>query len=161
MKTFIVKCLLVLALVCSFRAADSIWNLCNKNSNISKSSQVSKNIDSLFADARLKDSFTRLHDHNFLKLQQERQYLRPCSMQRRHQQDRLLQLHQDAAKKIREICPNQSDSGILYDFCFLRYSQKNFIGKLDRGAGLIYYNFANVTETDPKTFDNEFGKAKT
>ncbi|KAF2574817.1 hypothetical protein F2Q70_00000290 [Brassica cretica] len=38
------------------------------------------------------------------------------------------------------------------------YIQNNFIGKLDTGAGLIHYNVPNLTETDPKTFDDELGE---
>ncbi|CAH8278879.1 unnamed protein product [Arabidopsis lyrata] len=157
MKTLIVKCFLLLALVCSCKAADSIWQLCNTNSNISASSQVSKNIDSLLATLVSKtpsQGFVTTTSPSYNK--KEKVYgLAQCRGD--ISKTDCSTCIQDAAKKIREVCPNQSDSRILYDFCFLRYSQENFIGKLDTGAGLIYFNIANVTETDPKTFDNELG----
>ncbi|CAE6228723.1 unnamed protein product [Arabidopsis arenosa] len=157
MKTLIVKCFLLLAFVCSCKAADSIWQLCNTNSNISASSQVSKNIDSLLATLVSKtpsQGFVTTTSSSYNK--KEKVYgLAQCRGD--ISKTDCSTCIQDAAKKIREVCPNQSDSRILYDFCFLRYSQENFIGKLDTGAGLIYFNVANVTETDPKTFDNELG----
>ncbi|KFK31328.1 hypothetical protein AALP_AA6G098000 [Arabis alpina] len=157
MKTLMVKGLLLLAIVCSCRAADSIWEVCNKDSNISGSSQISTNIDSLLATLVSKTpsrgfltttSSSYNNKDNVYGLAQCRGDISKsdCSS-----------CIQDAAKRIREACPNQSDSRILYDFCFLRYSPENFFGKLDTGSGLIYFNTANVTETDPKTFDNELG----
>ncbi|KAG5381765.1 hypothetical protein IGI04_033235 [Brassica rapa subsp. trilocularis] len=123
MKTFIVKCLLVL-------------DLCNKNSKVSSISQISKNIDSLLATLVSKtpsQGFTTTTSSSYSKkdniygLAQCRGDISntDCS-----------NYIQDAAKKIRE----------------------NFIGKPDTGDGLIYYNVANVTETDPKTFDNKLGE---
>ncbi|KAG2261174.1 hypothetical protein Bca52824_068253 [Brassica carinata] len=157
MKTFIARCLLLLALVCSCSAADSIWDLCNKKSNFSGSSQISKNIDSILSTLVSKtpsQGFVTTTSSSYNK--KDNVYgLAQCRVD--ISKTDCTTCIQDAAKKIREVCPNQSDARILYDFCFLRYSQENFVGKLDTSAGLIYYNVANVTETDPKTFDNELG----
>jgi len=157
MKTLVAKCILLLALVCSCRAADSIWQLCNNNSNISSSSQISKNIDSLLATLVSKTpskGFVTTTSSSYSS--KDKVYgLAQCRGDVGKTDCSIC--IQDAAKEIREVCPNQSDARILYDFCFLRYSQENFFGKLDTSGGLIYYNVANVTETDPKTFDNELG----
>ncbi|CAN8265660.1 unnamed protein product [Cochlearia groenlandica] len=157
MKTFIIKFILILTIISSCKAADSIWELCNNNSNISRTSQISKNIDSLLSTlvsntpsqgyTTTKTSSSN-NKENVYGLAQCRGDISKTDC---------TTCIQDAAMKIRQVCPNQSDARILYDFCFLRYSQENFVGKLDTGAGLIYYNTANVTETDPKTFDNTLG----
>ncbi|KAL1198837.1 Cysteine-rich repeat secretory protein 55 [Cardamine amara subsp. amara] len=157
MKTLIVNCLLLLALVSSCRAADSIWNLCNKNSNISAGSQISKNIDSLLATLVSKTPSQGFITTTFSSYNTKDTVYGLAQCRGDISKTDCSTCIQDAAKKIREVCPNQSDSRILYDFCFLRYSQEKFIGKLDTSSGLIYYNVANVTETDPKTFDNELG----
>nr|POE83466.1 cysteine-rich repeat secretory protein 55 [Quercus suber] len=60
---------------------------------------------------------------------------------------------QDAAKQIRQRCPNQVDARIWYDFCFLRYNTINFIGEIDTYNGLIYGNVEYVS--DPDTFNKE------
>ena len=62
---------------------------------------------------------------------------------------------QDAAKQIHQCCPNQADARIWYDFCFLRYNIKSFIGEIDTSYGILYGNVENVT--DPDTFYKELG----
>nr|POE83453.1 cysteine-rich repeat secretory protein 55 [Quercus suber] len=62
---------------------------------------------------------------------------------------------QDAAKQIRQRCPNQANARIWYDFCFLRYNIKSFIGEIDTSYGILYGNVENVT--DPDTFNKELG----
>ena len=62
---------------------------------------------------------------------------------------------QDAAKQIRQHYPNQADARIWYDFCFLRYNIKSFIGEIDTSYGILYGNVENVTE--PDTFNKELG----
>ena len=62
---------------------------------------------------------------------------------------------QDAAKQIHQRCPNQADARIWYDFCFLRYNIKSFIGEIDTSYGILYGNVENVT--DPDTFYKELG----
>ncbi|XP_034691912.1 cysteine-rich repeat secretory protein 55-like [Vitis riparia] len=63
---------------------------------------------------------------------------------------------QDAAKQIRTRCPNKADARILFDYCFLRYSDKDFIGKVDTGFGIFLRHGAKVTETE--RFNEELGK---
>lgn len=62
----------------------------------------------------------------------------------------------DAAKEIRKRCPNEADARIWYDYCFLRYDTDDFIGKLDAGYGIIYYNVENITG-DGEAFDRKAG----
>ncbi|KAK1288079.1 Cysteine-rich repeat secretory protein 55 [Acorus calamus] len=61
----------------------------------------------------------------------------------------------NATKNLRNLCPNESDGRIWYDYCFVRYNTQNFIGELDTGYGIFYYNTENVT--DPKAFDKRLG----
>ncbi|KDP45259.1 hypothetical protein JCGZ_15124 [Jatropha curcas] len=63
----------------------------------------------------------------------------------------------DAAKEIGQRCPNQVDARIWYDYCFLRYSNKDFIGKLDTSYALFYINVENVTVIDPEAFNRKLG----
>ncbi|XP_071716655.1 cysteine-rich repeat secretory protein 55 [Rutidosis leptorrhynchoides] len=62
---------------------------------------------------------------------------------------------QEASKEIRNICPNNVDARIWYEYCFLRYNTENFIGQLDTGYGTFYANVENVT--DPNTFNEKLG----
>ncbi|XXG51090.1 hypothetical protein AAC387_Pa02g4943 [Persea americana] len=62
----------------------------------------------------------------------------------------------DAAKEIQKRCPDQVDARIWYDYCFLRYDTDNFIGKLDAGYGIIYYNVENITG-DVESFKKKVG----
>ncbi|XP_051181952.1 cysteine-rich repeat secretory protein 55 [Lolium perenne] len=60
----------------------------------------------------------------------------------------------DAANKLPATCSYQSDARIWYDYCFVRYSNTDFAGQTDTGAGVILVN-VQAEDTDPK----EFGKA--
>ncbi|KAK3004670.1 hypothetical protein RJ639_018287, partial [Escallonia herrerae] len=62
---------------------------------------------------------------------------------------------QDASKEIRKRCPDQADARIWYEYCFLRYNTKNFLGEVDTSYGIFYYNTAYVT--DPDAFNEELG----
>ncbi|XP_034691717.1 cysteine-rich repeat secretory protein 55-like [Vitis riparia] len=64
---------------------------------------------------------------------------------------------QDAAMQIRARCPNEADARIWFDYCFLRYSNKDFIGKLDTRPGILYRNGDNVT-IETERFNEELGK---
>ncbi|GAB2282417.1 hypothetical protein Dimus_016962 [Dionaea muscipula] len=63
---------------------------------------------------------------------------------------------QNATQEIRPTCKSQVDARIWYDFCFLRYSTENFIGKLDTTASTLYRNVESVT--DPDTFNKVLAK---
>ncbi|ERM95830.1 hypothetical protein AMTRI_Chr04g185290 [Amborella trichopoda] len=61
----------------------------------------------------------------------------------------------DSAKQICQLCPNEADTRIWFDNCFLRYDTDDFIGELDTGYGIFYWNVENVTE--PERFAKELG----
>ncbi|XP_020086393.1 cysteine-rich repeat secretory protein 55-like [Ananas comosus] len=56
-----------------------------------------------------------------------------------------------AAKKLPTTCAGDADGRIWYDYCFMRYDNVNFVGKVDIGYEFIYYNVENAT--DPAAFD--------
>ncbi|CAK7349426.1 unnamed protein product [Dovyalis caffra] len=53
---------------------------------------------------------------------------------------------QDAAKQIREVCPDQADARIWFDCCFLQYDNINFIGRVDTDFSIFYFNMEEATE---------------
>ncbi|ERM95834.1 cysteine-rich repeat secretory protein 55 [Amborella trichopoda] len=61
----------------------------------------------------------------------------------------------DATKQIRQLCPDEADARIWFDNCFLRYDTDDFMGELDTGYGIFYWNVQNVTE--PERFAKELG----
>lgn len=60
----------------------------------------------------------------------------------------------DAAKEIRNVCPNQADARVWYDYCFLRYTTRKFFGEADT-SGVYFYNVQNVS--DPGVFNKKLG----
>ncbi|XXG40937.1 hypothetical protein AAC387_Pa01g1522 [Persea americana] len=62
----------------------------------------------------------------------------------------------DSAKQIKQLCTNQADGRIWFDYCFLRYDVKNFIGEVDTGYGIFYWNVENAT--DPEEFVKKLGE---
>ncbi|KAG6677812.1 hypothetical protein I3842_14G045800 [Carya illinoinensis] len=152
--SLIYKILLLLALCfCYADAADPLGNFCNLNTNISRVSQISVNIDRLLAELVSKTSsngyvatsFGRGNDQVFGLAQCRGDVSSTdCSS-----------CIQDAAKLIRQRCPNQADSRIWYDYCFLRYNNKSFAGEVDTSVGIFYFNVDTVT--DPENFNKKLG----
>lgn len=54
----------------------------------------------------------------------------------------------DAANEIWKSCPDQTDARIWYDFCFLRYQAKNFLGQVETVPGIFYWNIDFVSDPD-------------
>ncbi|KAK9944644.1 hypothetical protein M0R45_010204 [Rubus argutus] len=150
--------LILLALcICSTEATDPMADFCNKDTNISASSRISANIDALLAQLVSKTASTGFLTSSYGNCQARFYGLAQCRGDVVGSKD-CSSCIQDAAKQIRQRCPNQAEAMIWYDFCFLRYSNKTFIGKVDTSYGIIFYNTANVSDvTDPKNFKKELG----
>ncbi|CAN6545028.1 unnamed protein product [Malus baccata var. baccata] len=143
------------------KSQDPLGDFCNKDSTkISTGTQISQNIDSLLAEL--------LSCILFLFNTASTGFLATAYGENQDQVYGLAQCRgdvvgtkdcssciQDAAKQIRQRCPNQADARIWYDYCFLRYSDKSFIGEVDTSYGIFYYNVDNVT--DPEKFNEELG----
>uniref|UniRef100_A0A7N2RB86 Gnk2-homologous domain-containing protein n=1 Tax=Quercus lobata TaxID=97700 RepID=A0A7N2RB86_QUELO len=124
---------------------------CNTDTNIG--SQISANIDRLLAELVSKTPSNGFIATSYGKNQYRVFGLAQC----RGDVSRIdcSSCIQDAAKQIRQRCPNQADARIWYDYCFLRYNTKSFIGEIDTYNGILYGNVENVT--DPDTFNKELG----
>ncbi|RVW34384.1 Cysteine-rich repeat secretory protein 55 [Vitis vinifera] len=68
---------------------------------------------------------------------------------------RLLNLYSRCCKADSYTLSKRGRRQIWFDYCFLRYSNKDFIG-IDTGFGIYYYNVDNVTETE--RFNEELSK---
>lgn len=148
---------LLLVILCSFssESADPMADLCNKDSaKISKGSQISANIDTLLAELVSKTAALGYSATSYGKDQDQVYGLAQCRGDVVGSKD-CSSCIQDAAKQIRQRCPNQADARIWYDFCFLRYNNKSFTGEVDTSYGVIFYNVNNVT--DPDNFKKELG----
>ncbi|KAK9944646.1 hypothetical protein M0R45_010206 [Rubus argutus] len=150
--------LILLALcICSTEAADPMADFCNKDTNISKSSQISANVDSLLAQLVSKTASTGFFTTSHGKGQAQVYGLAQCRGDVVGSKDCSSYI-QDAEKQIHQRCPNQAEATIWYDFCFLRYSNKSFIGKVDTSNGIIFTNPWNVSDvTDPQNFKKKLG----
>ncbi|KAJ7948192.1 Cysteine-rich repeat secretory protein [Quillaja saponaria] len=57
----------------------------------------------------------------------------------------------DASKELRKRCPNKKGAIVWYDFCFLKYSNECFFGKIDNNNK---FYLLNVNEVDnPEAFN--------
>lgn len=150
------KISLLLFLCTSFaKSEDPLGEFCNKNTNISNGGKLSSNIDKLLAELALKAPSTGFVATTYGNNDQDKVYgLAQCRGDVVNTQD-CSNCIQDATKQIRKRCPNQADARIWYDYCFLRYSNKSFIGEVDTSFGIFYFNVENVT--DPEGFNKELG----
>ncbi|GMY33722.1 cysteine-rich repeat secretory protein 55-like [Fagus crenata] len=144
------KILLLLAL-CIYNAesADPLGEFCNRDTKIGIGSQISANIDSLLAELVSKTTYNDFIATSYGSRQNQVFGLAQCRGD--VSSTDCSNCVQDAAKQIRQRCPNQADARIWYDYCFLRYNYKNFFGRIDTSFGIFYGNIANVT--DPENFN--------
>ncbi|KAM3683548.1 hypothetical protein ACB098_12G156200 [Castanea mollissima] len=148
------KILLILALCnCNAESADPLGRFCNTNTNIGSDSQISANIDRLEAELVSKTPSNGFIATSYYKNQYQVFGLAQCIGD--VSTTDCSSCIQDAVKQIRQRCPNQADARIWYDFCFLRYNSKIFIGEIDTSYGISYGNVEDVT--DPDTFNKELG----
>lgn len=151
--------LLLLVLIffscCSAESQDPLGDFCNEDSTkISNASQISANIDTLLAQLVPKTAALGFFATSYGKGQDRVFGLAQCRGDVVGSKD-CSSCIQDAAKQIRKRCPDQADARIWYDYCFLRYNNKSFIGKVDTSYGILYGNVDNVT--DPESFNKELG----
>ncbi|KAJ8748153.1 hypothetical protein K2173_000561 [Erythroxylum novogranatense] len=151
--TFSSTILLFLLFLYSCKAADPLGQQCNENSKIGSKSPVSANIDRLLTELVSKTASSGYEATSLGKGQYVVYGLAQCRGDV-NSQDCSTCL-QDAAKQVRQLCPNQADASIWYDYCFLRYNVEDFIGKLDTSYAIFYFNVENVTE--PEDFNKKLG----
>ncbi|XP_057437160.1 cysteine-rich repeat secretory protein 55 [Lotus japonicus] len=130
-----------------------LGEFCNENTKISSGGKLSANIDKLLAEFILKTPSTGFVATSYGNNQDQVYGLAQCRGDVSTQD--CSNCIQDAAKQIRQKCPNQVDARIWYDYCFLRYNNKSFIGDVDTSFGIFYFNVENVT--DPEGFNKELG----
>lgn len=135
------------------QSTDPLGQYCNYNSNITAGSQVLANINWL-----LPQLVSKTESNGYVAtsygLGKEKVYgLAQCRGDVGRED--CASCIQDAAKQVRQRCPNQADARIWYDYCFLRYSLEDFAGKIDASFGIFYWNIESVA--DPETFNRELG----
>ncbi|MED6188882.1 hypothetical protein PIB30_090204 [Stylosanthes scabra] len=156
MHLLLCKIVSLLFLCISFSDAESqdpLGEFCNKDTNISIEGKVSSNINNLLSELVTKTPSTGFLATTFGKEQDKVYGLAQCRGDVSTQDCSIC--IQDAAKQIRQQCPNQADARIWYDYCFLRYNNKTFAGQVDTSLGIFYFNVENVT--DSETFNNKLG----
>ncbi|KAL5865823.1 hypothetical protein ACOSQ3_003337 [Xanthoceras sorbifolium] len=153
MKTISLPQSLLVFLFLCICTADPLGEFCNNDSNIRSSSQISANIEKLLVELVSKAAITGYIATSYGKDQDTVYGMAQCRGDLSSKD--CSNCIQDAAKQIRQRCSNQFDARIWYDYCFLRYNNRSFTGKVDTSFGIYYFNVENVT--DPTTFNKELG----
>ncbi|KAE8037804.1 hypothetical protein FH972_010361 [Carpinus fangiana] len=137
------KILLLLLALCIFSAesADPLGQFCNSDTSIKSGSTISANIDRLLSALISKTSSDGFTATSYGEGQDKVFGLAQCRGD--VSSTDCTSCIQDAAKQIRQRCPNEADARIC------------FIGDLDTSFGIFYFNVANVT--DPETFNKDLG----
>ena len=148
------KIFILLALcICNAESEDPSGQFCNTDTNIGSGSPISANIDRLLAELVSKTTSNGFIATSYGKNQDQVFGLGQCRGD--VSSTDCSSCIQDAAKQIRQRCPDQADARIWYDHCFLRYNNKSFIGEIDTSFGIFYWNVENVTDTE--NFNKELG----
>ena len=145
--------LLFLLFVGAFGAesADPLGQFCNEDTSISSSSLISANIDNLLAKLVSEALLIAYAATSYGKDPDKVYGLAQC--RGAVSSNDCSSCIQDAAKQIRQHCPNQADARIWYAHCFLRFSNKKLGGGVDKSFSINYINIETVTES----FHKEIG----
>uniref|UniRef100_U5GRB0 Gnk2-homologous domain-containing protein n=1 Tax=Populus trichocarpa TaxID=3694 RepID=U5GRB0_POPTR len=135
--------LLLLLLLCTC-SADRAGEFCNADSEISGNSQIFANIDRLLPVLVFRTALTGFATVTYGKGQDKVHGLAQCRGDVSSKD--CFSCIQDAAKQIREVCPDQADARIWFEYCFLRYDNINFIGKVDTDFSTVCFNLAALTD---------------
>ncbi|XP_068658040.1 cysteine-rich repeat secretory protein 55-like [Aristolochia californica] len=145
--------LLLLILLPSTYGADSIGEFCtgDKNLTTAQSSNVARTLEELVA----RTPGTGFATSSFGSGDQKAYGLAQCRGD--VSTEDCSSCVADAAKRLPKDCPNRNGARIWFDYCFLRYGTENFMGQLDTGYGIFYYNVNDINTTNPDSFDTQVG----
>ncbi|KAK4774396.1 hypothetical protein SAY86_009331 [Trapa natans] len=126
---------------------------CNQGSKVSPGSQVAANIRLLVSELVSKASVNgfaaTMYGNNKYKVYGRAQ----CRGDVSNAECR--KCVAGAAQLLAKECPNMADIRIWYDYCFIRYSLDNIIGKVDTDFGIYDPTKQNVN--DPEAFNKTLG----
>lgn len=134
-------------------SADPSAYFCNDATKTDNTAQLSRNIDSLLprlVQGAIKNGFLATYYGN-----NANQIYGLAQCRADVSRSDCTACIQDAAKQSRELCPNQADVRVWYDYCFLKYNTVKFFGEVDTSYGVFFWNVANVT--DPDVFNKKLG----
>lgn len=137
----------------SSNCTDPLGNFCNNNNNITNS-QTSANINKVLAELLANASVSGFATASYGSKNDQVFGLAQCRGDVSAEDCKSCLA--DAAERLPKLCTKQADARIWFDYCFLRYDTQDFLGELDTGFGIFYWNVENVTE--PERFDAELGK---
>ncbi|KAK6122216.1 hypothetical protein DH2020_044044 [Rehmannia glutinosa] len=138
--------------ICTAKSADPSAYFCSSDIKTNSSSQISRNIDNLLTklvSATAEIGFTAT---SYGEKKAQIYGLAQCRGD--VAQNDCSVCIQEAAKEIHNLCPNQTNARIWYDYCFLRYNTMKFFGEVDT-SGIYFYNVENMTDTD--VFNKKLG----
>ncbi|KAM0065526.1 putative Gnk2-like domain-containing protein [Helianthus debilis subsp. tardiflorus] len=54
----------------------------------------------------------------------------------------------DSIAQSRQLCPDQKEAILIFEYCLLRYSNENILGNTQKKFNTSLFNYENVTDTD-------------
>ncbi|XP_058078773.1 cysteine-rich repeat secretory protein 55-like [Magnolia sinica] len=144
--------LLIFFLLTLAKSEDRLAEFCNNDKTYTRA-KTSSNIDNVLSQLVVKTPLSGFANTSFGSGQDAIYGLAQCRGD--VSTEECVKCTADAAKQIRQVCTNQADARIWFDFCFLRYDTEDFVGKLDTSFGVFYFNVENAT--DPEAFVEKLG----
>ncbi|GAB4841488.1 hypothetical protein Ancab_022204 [Ancistrocladus abbreviatus] len=145
--------LLLSMLFFSYCSADLIGQSCTGNYTTDKS-EISKNIDKLLTKVAQNIDTNPFIATTIGKGESQAYVLAQCKGYA-SSTDCSSCIH-NATRQIRQLCDDRLDARVWYEYCFLRYSNEDFFGKVDTSWSVLLANVESVT--DPKSFNKALGK---
>ncbi|KAG5586488.1 hypothetical protein H5410_046922 [Solanum commersonii] len=147
--------LILVVCICTAESVNPLGNFCD-DATKSNDSKTSANIGKVLAELVLVSAKNSFSTTSYGDAKNQVYGLYQCRGD--VSTNDCLSCIRDAAKEIRKSCPDQTDARIWYDYCFLRYQAKNFLGQVETVPGIFYWNIDFVS--DPGFFNKKLAQLK-
>ncbi|PHU07745.1 Cysteine-rich repeat secretory protein 38 [Capsicum chinense] len=127
-------------------STDPLFHFCSKSGNFTANSYYAQNLKNVLGDLYLKTPLTGFSTSSIGKNYDQSNGLSLCRGDASSDDCKTCVL--DASEELGKRCPYDKEAIIWYDNCLLKYSNKNFLGKIDNTYKFYMWNVRVVSKPE-------------
>ncbi|KAM3382782.1 hypothetical protein P3S68_008357 [Capsicum galapagoense] len=142
----LISCLIFLSSIATVISTDPLFHFCSKSGNFTANSYYAQNLKNVLGDLYLKTPLTGFSTSSIGKNYDQSNGLSLCRGDASSDDCKTCVL--DASEELGKRCPYDKEAIIWYDNCLLKYSNKNFLGKIDNTYKFYMWNVRVVSKPE-------------